>query len=285
MGSRMKKYRATKVFVPGGMPQHTYIERAGRHLEPKIRQVNDNLCKLLTLTGSTKSGKTVLANKIFPRLNGESIWVDGGTIQSEEDLWKTILSGLGGYDHLEEQIEIGTTYDLFGELEGEAGIPLFLKGKGKSGTGLHKSSRTSNSKSLELSFRSAAINQLRETETPLIIDDFHYIERNYQGSIIRALKPLVFEGHPVILIAIPHRRYDAVKVEREMTGRLENISVPAWSTEELSQIPHTGFPLLNVEITFSVIGKMTNEAYGSPHLMQEFCRQLCKINNISETLL
>lgn len=129
---------------------------------------------------------------------------------------------------------------------------------------------------MTLSHKAAAITQLREAELPLIIDDFHYIKRSYQGNVIRALKPLVFEGHPVVLIAIPHRRYDAVKVEREMTGRLENVSVPAWTTEELAQIPNTGFPLLNISITKNSVNALTAEAYGSPHLMQDFCREICR---------
>lgn len=279
----MKIYRASKVFVPGGMPQHTYIERAGRHLEDKISQTKDNLCKLLTLTGSTKSGKTVLANKIFPRISQDCIWIDGGTISSEEDLWKAILSELNGYDSIEQSVEKGQTYDLFGEIEAEAGIPLLAKGKGKIGSGLSSGKNSSTTKSLTLAHKTAAITQLRAAELPLIIDDFHYIGRNFQGNIIRALKPLVFEGHPVILIAIPHRRYDAVKVEREMTARLENVSVPAWTTEELCQIPDIGFPLLNVSITRNAVTALTAEAYGSPHLMQDFCREICRGKGIVET--
>ncbi len=265
------------------MPQHTYIERAGRHLEEKLLKTTDNLCKLLTLTGSTKSGKTVLANKIFPRFNQSCLWIDGGTISSEDDLWKTILSELSGYDSIEETVEKGQTYNLLGELEAEAGIPLLAKGKGKAGAGLHSANKKSTTRSLSLSYKSAAISQLRSSELPLIIDDFHYIERNFQGNIIRALKPLVFEGQPIILIAIPHRRYDAVKVEREMTARLENVSVPAWTTEELSQIPNIGFPLLNVSITKYAVESLTSEAYGSPHLIQEFCREVCRDIGIAQT--
>ena len=79
----MKKLRANQVFVPGGMPQHTYVARTERELETKLRGVADNLCKLATLTGSTKSGKTVLANRVFPRTTGENIWIDGGTVKTE----------------------------------------------------------------------------------------------------------------------------------------------------------------------------------------------------------
>ena len=135
-----------------------------------------------------------------------------------------------------------------------------------------------------MSPRTAAISQLRKTRRPLIIDDFHYLERTFQGSIVRALKPLVFEGVPVVLIAIPHRKYDAIKVEREMTGRLETITIPPWEEDELLAIPKEGFPLLKLDVTPTVCSNLARAAYGSPHLMQEFCRELAKANSVTETL-
>lgn len=105
-----------------------------------------------------------------------------------------------------------------------------------------------------------------------------------QGSFVRAVKPLVFHGVPVVLIAIPHRRYDAIKVEREITGRLENITMPYWSIEELKQIALTGFPLLNVNVHSEIIELLAREALGSPHLMQEFCKSLCTTHSVTETL-
>ena len=88
-------YRATQVFVPGGMPRHTYVERQSTELEARLRSVSDNLCKLATLTGATKSGKTVLASRVFPRGTGENVWIDGGSVRQEDDLWLQILAELG----------------------------------------------------------------------------------------------------------------------------------------------------------------------------------------------
>jgi len=51
----------------------------------------------------------------------------------------------------------------------------------------------------------------------------------------------------------------------------------------LKYIPKTGSALLNLEIDSEIIGKMAENAYGSPHLMQEFCRELCRESNIVET--
>lgn len=277
----MKALKASRVFVPGGMPLHTYVARTERNLEERLRATEDNLCKLVTVTGPTKSGKTVLTNKIFPR--EKAIWVDGGTIGNENDLWSYILSEIEGYSDVDVSETNGTTSGFSGNFEAEAGIPLLVKGKGSVGTDISKSRVTGKNKKLSLSPRSAAISQLRNTEYPLIIDDFHYIDRKFQGSIVRALKPLIFEGLPVILIAIPHRRYDAIKVERELTGRLESISIPTWEKDELLKIPSEGFSLLRVDIDNSISIRLADEAYGSPHLMQEFCREICKHNNIQET--
>jgi hypothetical protein len=85
------------------------------------------------------------------------------------------------------------------------------------------------------------------------------------------------------LIAIPHRKYDAVKVEREMTGRLEPITIPPWEIDELLAIPTEGFRLLNIRADDDIKSHLAAEAYGSPHLMQEFCRELSRANNVQET--
>lgn len=273
--------KSSKVFVPGGMPYHTYVARTEKNLEGRLRAADDNLCKLVTVTGATKSGKTVLTNKIFPRENG--IWIDGGTIGTEDDLWTYILEDLKGYSEVGITEEAGTTTQLTGDIEGEIQLPLIAKGKALIGTGLEKNQAKSRSRSRSLSPRSASITQLRKYERPLIIDDFHYIDRTFQGNIVRALKPLIFDGLPVILIAIPHRRYDAVKVERELTGRLESISIPPWDIDELLKISSEGFKLLNVDISDVVSQRLAEESYGSPHLMQEFCRELCRDNGITET--
>lgn len=278
------KLRVNTVFVPGGMPQHTYVPRTERDLEAKLRSAKDNLCKLATLTGSTKSGKTVLANRIFSRSTGENIWVDGGTIKNEDDLWQQVLASLDGHTSMEQGI-VSEKSDSLGA-SGSISSSIFglAKGKAKVETSTTQKKAESEKRSLTLSARPAAIAQLRDSRLPLIIDDFHYIDRDFQGDIIRALKPLIFEGHCVLIIAIPHRRYDAVKVEREMTGRVESIQVPAWNDSELREISGTGFPLLNLVVRNEIVDRLVSEAYGSPHLMQEFCRGVCQSEGMSETV-
>jgi hypothetical protein len=278
----MPKLKATEVFVAGGMPFYTYVPRKARNLEDRLASASDNLCKLVTLTGMTKSGKTVLAGRVFP--NDRAVWVDGGTVSAEEDLWNSILVSLDGFTDVTKGQSKNTTSTLGGEFEAAAGLPLFAHAQARLNAERTQGREASETQSRSLSPRTAAIAQLRKARKPLIIDDFHYLQRSFQGSIVRALKPLVFEGVPVVLIAIPHRKYDAIKVEREMTGRLETIVIPPWETDELLLIPSEGFPLLNLAVTPEVYSRLAAAAYGSPHLMQEFCRELARVHSVVETL-
>lgn len=279
----MAIYRASKVFVPGGMPQHTYVSRVELDLEKKLASVTDNLCKLVTLTGATKSGKTVLTSKVFPRETETNIWVDGGSVTNESDFWAIVLEQIQGYTEAEvssgSELELGATANV--EAQGSL---LLLKGKAGGGASARKKKTNSAKKTVQMSPKTAAITQLSADDIVIVIDDFHYLDRQLQGSLVRAFKPLVFKGQAVVIIAIPHRKYDAVKVEREMTSRIEPIQAPPWVDSELRQIATVGFPLLKMEVASTVIDKFVSESYKSPHLMQEFCRQLCRDSHVEQTL-
>ena len=61
----MAKHRVRDVFVAGGMPVLTYVGRADVTLEKSLRSEINEGYKLITITGPTKSGKTVLARHVL----------------------------------------------------------------------------------------------------------------------------------------------------------------------------------------------------------------------------
>jgi hypothetical protein len=274
----MSRLDYSDVFVPGGFPRHTYNPRQTLQLEEKLGEVTKNLCKLATITGHTKSGKTVLARTILPR--EKSLWVDGGVVSEEDDFWHVIIEQLGLFQGSEEQSQKESSSSI--AVKGSAGANFIVaKGSGELSGSIGSKRSSSATSSRSLSSRVVALNGLRENGVPLVVDDFHYIPFAMQGSIIRALKPLVFDGLPVVIIAIPHRRYDAMKVEREMTGRVFPIQIPIWTEDELRFIPRTGFKLLNYSVDSAVLDQLASEAIGSPHLMQDFCRTISRIRNLT----
>lgn len=264
------------VFVPGGLPTYTYNPRESRQLERLIQESTSNF-KLLVVTGPTKSGKTVLVNKVFPR--NENLWIDGGAIGKEENFWELIVSELGGYT--EEQITNGEDmqFTIAGVTEAEGNILLAKVNAGLSGTA-GTTEKTEYLQRRSMSNKAKAISLLQETKVPLIIDDFHYIPKSVQKLIVRALKAPIMYGVPVICIAIPSRKFDVIDVERELTGRMDSVEMPVWDVEELALIARNGFTTLNITISEETIRYLAGEAFGSPFLMQDFCRSICRQHSI-----
>lgn len=267
-----------EVFVPGGVPTYTYNPRESLQLEKTIGDVVNNY-KLLVVTGPTKSGKTVLVNRVFPR--NKSLWIDGGSISTEESFWELIVTSLGGYT--EEEIENGEDrqYTVAGLAQVEGNF-LLAKADASITSTASNGDRTVFLQRRNITNKNKALSLLQETKVPLIIDDFHYISKTIQKQIVRALKAPIMYGVPVICIAIPNRKFDAVDVEREITGRMNSIELPEWTQPELELIAKNGFNALNVSVGEELICCLASETFGSPFLMQEFCHSLCRKAGIEE---
>lgn len=262
-----------EVFIPGGVPTYTYNPRNTYDLEDSIMKAKKKICKLMVVTGQTKMGKTVLAEKVYAR-DENNIWVDGGAISDEESFWDNIISQLDIPTEFENQKTSAINFTVEAGAEGQLKFG-FIEAKPKGGVTIEKDSLQGVVSKSIMSNKMASIRYLAENNIPLIVDDFHYINREVQTSIIRALKSPIMHGLPVIFIAIPSRKFDVVKVEREMTGRIELFEIPVWTNEELMEIAQKGFDELNVDLPVKIKIKMASEAMGSPHLMQEFCKEIC----------
>jgi len=263
-----------EVFVPGGFPKYTYNPRAALKLEERLGEVKENLCKLVTVTGNTKSGKTVLTRRVLP--TEEAIWIDGGSVSEESDFWDIVIEQLDLFQVTTVSTENSTTSTVGGALRSAASLFGVVKGEAETKAELEKERADGESTQQSLSSRVAAIKGLKASGIPLVIDDFHYLPKTLQGTIVRVLKPLVFDGQPVVIIAIPHRRYDAMKVEKEMTGRIYPMQIPVWAVNELTEIPKIGFELLSKPVHDNYLSALAEQAIGSPHLMQDFCREVCR---------
>lgn len=275
----MGSMRVREVFVAGGQPEATYVERQQFNLEARVAEYLEELHKVLSISGPTKSGKTVLVRKLLPR--GEALWVSGGQIESAEDFWEIINEEFATPQVFSQKTAASQSHVEARTLDATI-KPGGMGGSVASNVSGTQQSSTENSSTWNADPKRAAIRSLSSTKSPLVIDDFHYLERDIQTTIIRSLKDPVFDGLPVVLLSVPHRSYDAVRVEREMTGRLAQIQIHLWDTEELKQIAYKGFEALNLICDDAIISHLALESFGSPHLMQDFCGTLCRINGVSE---
>ncbi len=275
-----KELTYTEIFVPGGFPRHTYNPRAALKLEKTLGQTRENLCKLAAITGHTKSGKTVLAKRVFP--TEDSVWIDGGAVGEEDDFWESIVGQLDLFQSASSEAASETGGVIGGKASAEGSV-IFAKTAGEASASITKKTSSAETETRTVSSRVVALDGLRRAKRPLVVDDFHYISKDLQGTIVRALKSLIFDGLPVAIIAIPHRRYDAMKVEKEMTGRIEPITIPVWEPNELEFIPTTGFKLLGYTVSDEILKRLASEAIGSPHLIQDFCRTTCRRKDLRKS--
>lgn len=107
----------SRIFIAGGMPQETYVSRDHLGFENEVRKwANGAHTKLLSVSGPTKTGKTVLLQRFFE----EGIWLTGGAIYSIDDFWSSICDELEVFTELE--ISVDSQDASSSSLEG--GVPL-----------------------------------------------------------------------------------------------------------------------------------------------------------------
>lgn len=278
----MAKLRVNDIFVPGGNPKYTYQPRDKYKIELNLKSAIERMNKFIVVAGQTKSGKTVLVRRIIPKEN--TVWIEGGHINKVEDVWQTILDELAiptsTTKSESQQVEEASTLEINAGFK-PAGIGAETRNVDTSKVVNTKGSSTTHSVNLT----NAAVKAISSSNKVLVIDDFHYLDKDTQTSIIRGLKPAVFDGLKVILVLIPHRMHQAAQAEMDVDGRTFTIPVPQWETEELFSIGETGFNLLNVSFNDATVNLLVNECFNSPHLMQDFCSNLCYQQNITEQYL
>lgn len=267
------------VFTPGGQPSVTYVDRAHLGLEPMLRKAIALATTIVSLTGATKAGKTVLCRSVMSPY--EYVWIDGGQVKSEDGLWAKVCSELRVPSEIKESEGGNSGQNAGAKATGEAGL-LGTGAKFEFSLGGSRLRTFDESRTYKLDGPSAAIEHLLSNKIALIIDDFHYLPDEIRAEVIKSLKGAVFSGLKVILLSTPHRAFEAIKAEPEVTGRFKHITVPDWSTEDLIEIANAGFKALNVECSEDIISEFAKEAEGSPLLMQQFCWNLCYDSGIEQ---
>jgi hypothetical protein len=260
------------IFVPGGQPTVTYVSRVSRAIESSLEKALDKGHMLISISGPTKSGKTVLCRKIVPA--DEAIWLHGGEYSNEKEFWDDLANKLELFSEEENAHSKASDSTTTGKL-GVFGVGIDHAEKSQFSRTVRRRSTYTN--------KTAVLASLGKNSKIIIIDDFHYLDTSVQSAIVRALKSKIFEGLRVVVLAVPHRAYDAVRVENEMTGRVQQIRIQKWSPEELSEIARSGLAELNATMSDDLVSVLVDQAFGSPHLMQDFCYNASYEAGVKET--
>lgn len=257
-----------EVFVAGGQPTITYVDRQELHVERSIARALATPNQIVSLAGPTKTGKTVLCKKMLGKR--EYIWVDGGQVANAASLWEKIAADLNV--PAERTSETGTEYTVEGGVEA---VVVTATGS--------RLSRSTNGVTQRVDGMAESLQVMQQQNIVLVIDDFHYIATEARTEIIRNLKGAIFNGLKVLLLSVAHRVFDAISAEAELTGRFISVTLPEWTTDELKQIATLGFDELSVDCPSKIINTLVQESQSSPFLMQKFCWEICFDNEVEKS--
>jgi len=266
------------VFTPDEYPEYTYVERDRGTHEENLQFRLRGSPSIISLSGPSKSGKTMLLNNVVEKLDYRHVTIHGSNINSVEDIWNETLDQL----NVPESREVRESSQEETVKEGNAGLDIPGVSAGAGG-----SKRDQESTEETFQHGRTGLKQIAELvnldEFVIYIDDAHYIDENKYSSISEGIKDAYERGMSICVAFIPYRSDDLTRANPDLSGRIESISLDYWDDSDLEEIGKKGFDQLNRYPSNLVLKNLARESVGSPHLMQRLCLEMCNELNIIES--
>ena len=269
----MSNLRAVDVFTPSAFPSFTYVTREDEKLERRLRDALATPGEVVSVSGPSKSGKTVLVEKVVGR--DDLITVTGAGVRSADEVWNRVLDWMDVPSTRSEERSVGASGDVSAGAKGELGIPLVAKGVVEGGVTVGASTGKATAESRARRGMLQVVDEIADSGLVLLIDDFHYMNRDIQVEVAKQIKEAARQRVKICTASVPHRADDVVRGNPELRGRVRAVDLDYWKPKDLRSIPELGFPQLNMNVGADALKVFATEASGSPQLMQAMCLQTC----------
>jgi len=267
------KLKANEVFTPGTFPVHTYVTRSTTDIEQTLRDSIDTPGQIVSISGPSKSGKTVLVERVVTK--DLILAITGASISKPSDVWDRVLDSMDTPTSIVSSKENSLSVGGEVEAKGGASIPFLAKGEvGLTGK-IDGSSSTTTTVQRGRRGLEQVVAEIANSDFVVLLDDFHYMPRDIQSEVANNLKEAVRRGIKIITASVSHRGDDVVRANPELRGRVRSVDLSYWDSLELKEIARVGFEKLNAHIEDDVINVFCQECAGSPQLMQSICLHTC----------
>src|SRR5262245_16538922 len=118
--------KVVEVFTPNDVPTFTYVDRVTQNFEQRLQEAFQIPKMIVSISGPSKSGKTVLVNKVIEKDN--LIPLSGASIRSADELWLKVLGWMESPVAISEKTSVATKGEASVKGGGKAGIPLVAQG-------------------------------------------------------------------------------------------------------------------------------------------------------------
>ncbi|MGH1588659.1 hypothetical protein ACRBEV_10185 [Methylobacterium phyllosphaerae] len=274
-------HKSTDVFRPNDVPTLTYVYRSEHDLESQLRLSLRTAGQIVSLSGPSKSGKTVLIKRTISA--DDLILVSGASITSAENLWTRVLGWMDAPVEVTKKSAQSYVGELNTKAGGSIGVPFVAKGSAEAGGKVSAGTTIDRSEKIASSPIDQVVREIGNSDFVVFIDDFHYMSPDVQKDVAKQIKEIAERGVKILTASVPHRSDDVVRSNPELRGRVRAIDFDYWSDEEIRQIAALGFAALGIQLTPKIADRITSAVFGSPQLMQAMCLQVCHQLQVEET--
>jgi hypothetical protein len=126
------------------------------------------------------------------------------------------------------------------------------------------------------------INRLRNSPYRIVLDDFHFLDKEVQQSLALYLKTFYEEGIFFILIGVWAEENRLTLYNASLEGRIIEIDV-VWTNSELDNVLTQGEKALNIAFSDEVHKEIIEDSHKNVGLLQLLARKLCELNGVIGT--
>ena len=223
--------KVVEVFTPNDVPTFTYVDRPTHKLEQRLEQAFQIPKMIISISGPSKSGKTVLVNKVIEKDN--LIPLSGASIRTADELWSKVLGWMESPIAVSEKDASAVKGEITLKAGGKTGIPFVAEGKAEGAGTVGSTTTHESTKTYVTGGLPQVIKEIAGSNFVVFVDDFHYIPNSAQLEIGRQIKEAAESGVRICTASVPHRADDVVRSNTELRGRVTGIDMDYWKDHEL----------------------------------------------------
>jgi hypothetical protein len=266
-----------KVFVSSGIPEFTRIDHQDQNqvFSNFLQSTNEHLI----IHGPSKSGKSTLWGSRLSE--NDVIKIPCRPKTTLADLYSEIVDELNIF--FQSSREVGT------ELKEEFKTEVYLK-MAEFGRTSTSSASESNSERIReerlvhpvLSSRN--LNKyIKAAKKFVVVENIHYADEELKKELSKELHNFSDYKCKWIIVGVQHKADDIFLENRDLVGRLREISTGYFTKDQIFEIISKGEEKLNIKLSIELKDKIFQESQGVSALAQDIAKNYCILSDVDKT--
>jgi hypothetical protein len=122
------------------------------------------------------------------------------------------------------------------------------------------------------------------TKKWIVLENYHYLPTETQKAIAFDLKTFHEIGIRFLILGIWREANLLVTHNGDLQGRIAEVPVEPWDTDDFNDVVAKGSGLLNIRLDPSIVRHLEQNSYGNIGLLQEFLKTFCIRSGVVETV-